>query len=282
VLSRNGHESLLRICPAWITLSDVALRIETEPVGEMLTIVAHEDGLGSELAGTMWIVRCTVHEEDQPHVRAQFDFQCWLAEDLSDMTAYLVAVKLESICLEHMATPVPITISAVRDFPLARWESAARSLVIGKFADDDVEKTLALPIDSDTKRKIVTEVLLQGLYPGIDDDPTPGGRRRARSLRKLADVAAHYRELLSMGRADPAAEIARTNDVSPSTARTWIHRARQAGLLGPAVGRTPGERPTGAALTKMATGPAAKKWAAAIESKSRTVTHADQVEDGDK
>lgn len=69
-------------------------------------------------------------------------------------------------------------------------------------------------------------------------DDTPAGQRSYRSLSRLANIAVEYQRYLLEGRADPAAEIARQHNVNPNTARTWIHRARQAKLLTPTGGGT--------------------------------------------
>lgn len=53
-------------------------------------------------------------------------------------------------------------------------------------------------------------------------------------------IAMYYMDLVARGRSDPAVEIARHFGLTPTTARSWIHRARKAGLLGAAVGRTAG------------------------------------------
>lgn len=60
-------------------------------------------------------------------------------------------------------------------------------------------------------------------------------------LLRLAEVAGAYRANLAAGLKDPVAAIARDYDVKPATARSWVHRARKAGLLGEALSRVAGE-----------------------------------------
>lgn len=63
---------------------------------------------------------------------------------------------------------------------------------------------------------------------------------------KLSRVAAHYREAVAAG-VPPRPLIAEREVVSESTAATWIGKARQRGLLGPALGTRAGEAPRGTA-----------------------------------
>jgi transposase len=58
---------------------------------------------------------------------------------------------------------------------------------------------------------------------------------------RLAQVADYYRTYVAAGTSNPSSAVAERFDVNPSTARAWIHRARQKGYLGPARGPTPGE-----------------------------------------
>lgn len=232
---------------------NVALQFETENVGETYTLVAHESGYGAELAGTLQVIRCRVHDDEQPNLQAEFDFQVHTHAEDASRTAFLRAVKVESLPLNHPVSVSPITISTVRDWPLARWEAAARGVVS---SSADPEATVEFekqsqkahrrttPITREEQRRMTADAILSALYPEIErSGDTPGERRRWNGLRKLAEVAVIYRELVKEGRSDPATELARIKKTTPTTARSWIHRARQAGLLGPAVGRTAGEAP---------------------------------------
>lgn len=79
--------------------------------------------------------------------------------------------------------------------------------------------------------------MMRQLYPDVvEDDGTAGGRRRYRSLHHLADVAVEYETLLAEGRDDPAVEIAHRHGSTPTTARSWVFRARRAGFLEAAAG----------------------------------------------
>lgn len=244
---------LLQRCRCCATLRAVALQFETEKVGETYTIQPAEDGTGADLAGTVQVIRCRVHDDEQPNARAEFDFQVWTHEEGGDRSAFLRAVKLESLPRHYEIDAAPLTISAVRNWPLARWESAARGVVSvnpdGKALKEFLDKTpkgrgRTRPATDEEKRLFRAEALLWEAFPEIEHaGDTPGERRHWNGLRKLAEAAVIYRDLVTEGRADPSAEMARVKNVSPATARSWIYRARQVGLLGPAVGRTPGEVP---------------------------------------
>lgn len=142
------------------------------------------------------------------------------------------------------------TISIIRDLPLTRWEQAARGVVAWAIDDlaewDDPGGRFAIQLTprngQASPREDQIDELLKSVHPNLEDDGTPSRRRKIASLRKLASVAIDYRNELMHGRPDPAAAIASKYYTSPSTARSWVHRARAAGLLAPAIGRMAGEQ----------------------------------------
>lgn len=148
----------------------------------------------------------TVTDDAYPDISACFEF----------IDGHLHAVALRS--------SGAFTISAVRDLPLARWKCAASAMI-----------TLGVADTSATVEAMVTAKC------GPEPDATAGQRRHRASIRKLATAAAEYRELLQMGRHDPATEMARRHGVTPGTARSWVYRARSVGLLAPALPWTAGE-----------------------------------------
>lgn len=204
-------------------------------------------------------VECRVLDEDYSGINAAFRY--WIdTPDKEPQTLWLLSVSLGPgwTAPGRAVRQQQFTISTIRDLPLARWEQAARGVVT--WAIDDLHEW-GDPSIADKRAEFPGQVVLQvtpqnsrtphrtdqvnelvsAVAPELDDDETPGGRRRRMSLRKLANVAIDYRNELVHGRPDPAVAIATKYGVSPSTARTWIHRARNAGLLAPAVGRTAGE-----------------------------------------
>lgn len=200
-------------------------------------------------------VRCLVLDDDYS-VDTTFEFGIITANKGPRM------VKLMSVTIGHAwasrdrpraDNAKPFSISAVRDFPLVRWEQAARGVVTWAIDDlaewDTSAGRFALKVtpghesesESESPQGRLVDELVESVDPDVKNDHTPAGRRRLASLRKLASVALDYRNELMHGRPDPAVVIAGKYDVSPSTARSWIHRARAAGLLAPAVGRMAGE-----------------------------------------
>lgn len=177
-------------------------------------------------------VRCRVADPDYQDglYDGTFDYFIWKHDGLT--------VRVELVGVRGGVDPARVgdgglTVSQVRDLPLSRWEAAARSRVVSEqdpLAASVVAQLAGLPPEQ--HREVFVTTLLEAVYPGLDEDTTPAGRRRARSLRRMAEVAVDYQRLTSEGVADPAAELAREYGQSRSSVRTAIHRARNAGLLG--------------------------------------------------
>lgn len=129
----------------------------------------------------------------------------------------------------------PLTVTAIRDMPMATWERAAQAAV-QQVLDDVVAKVAR-------SRSATAKALLQSVREAMPElAELPDFHPRVQSALHLAEVAQEYRRNLAAGLPDPVKEIARQHDVKPATARSWIHRARKSGFLNPAVGRTAGER----------------------------------------
>lgn len=138
----------------------------------------------------------------------------------------------------------PLDVAKIRDLPLGRWERAALSAASSAARNepaDYLEGISAASLPAEQRDRLAAD-LVNDLYPGLEADRSPAGRRRLSGLLRLAQVGLDYRDLMREGRSDPAAEIARMNSVSPATARSWVHRARKAGFLGQAKGRSAGEQ----------------------------------------
>ncbi|HYN64056.1 MAG TPA: hypothetical protein VES36_05580 [Candidatus Limnocylindrales bacterium] len=112
-----------------------------------------------------------------------------------------------------------MTVTAIRDLPAARWQSAAYAALVIRLRE--VLRGTERPIAAYHK-----------------DTP-----RATKSMSRLLLVAYAYRLNVAAGMRDPVATIAREYQVKPSTAASWVFRARKAGLIGPAAGRTAGEAP---------------------------------------
>jgi hypothetical protein len=97
-----------------------------------------------------------------------------------------------------------LSVRLMRDLPLQSWETAAKMFWVRRRASH-------LPVQ--------------------------GGQ----SERFLETVAEDYRTFLARGERSPAKAIAEKYGSKPATARSWIYRARLAGLLGPADSTRSGE-----------------------------------------
>jgi hypothetical protein len=75
----------------------------------------------------------------------------------------------------------------------------------------------------------------------VEEVSSQEGEEAGKETRRYAHIAEEYRRNVAKGLRDPAAEIARSHKVKPATARAWVRRARQRGLLGHALGPLPGE-----------------------------------------
>jgi hypothetical protein len=113
-----------------------------------------------------------------------------------------------------------------RDFPIAVWERAAQSHVV-----------------SEIEREVEED--------GSEPPPIEAPSSSERGTSRLMLVAAEYVKNINEGVPDPVAAIARSHGVKPETARSWVHRARTKGYLGPAeAGKAGVTAPTGTSTKK--------------------------------
>jgi transposase-like protein len=157
-------------------------------------------------------ISVTLQDDQYPNLRPRFRF----AEAGG-------ALALGSVSVEHAdieANPVSITVYQLRaDFPWAAWERAARTAAAERLS----EPADHLPRPAWAPEESMERWLL------------------------LHKVASQYRASVKAGLRNPGAVIAEKHGVNPATARNWVRRAREEGLLGPAKGPTAGE--TGAPTT---------------------------------
>jgi hypothetical protein len=148
-------------------------------------------------------VRIRLRDDDYPWLIGSFVYRN--LDGFLDLVSVTVEEDDDSLSREE------ISVWALRrEYPWGAWQRAARSAA----AD---------------------ELWSWGLRPGeVDRDIDSMDTR-------LLLVAAEYRENLKAGVRDPVARIARRHKVPPGTARSWVHRARNAGMLGEAKDRAAGE-----------------------------------------
>ena len=177
-------------------------------------------------------------------------FQCVVADDAhpecAGMTGYVVMRtpdgRVMGIDCVQMGVvgkaAAKVTPSLLRDLPLTRWDNACRARIAATVspapADQWSEGFEFLQLSADEQQEIIVRTLVSVRYPEAQGDESPGGRRRLAALVRSARTATEYGSFMKQGRSDPAVAIAEKHNVSHSTARTWIHRARGHGFLPPA------------------------------------------------
>lgn len=169
---------------------------------------------------------------------------------------------------------------AIKDLPLARWDRVAQAAVQqavmerslaeasvplkpGEYrrlidgnplhgpgeSDGDVygpegpeEETARPPRVPQNRRERAIE-MVRKVRPDLDPEESKGSARSWNGLVKLAESLDEYMEILASGSSDPAGEMAERHDVAQATVRTWVHRARQAGLTSTHTAWTPSGGP---------------------------------------
>jgi hypothetical protein len=191
-------------------------------------------------------VSVVLTDDFYPHLRVRFTY------DNDDGTLPLNSVSVERTN-EEMDHQPEITVFQLRaEFPWAAWERAARVAAAEEFAER-----------------------VGGLRPvGVDS------REGSLFSSLLIDVAMDYRANVKAGLRNPAAVIAEKHGVKPATARSWIHRARGLGLLGPAKGTTAGE--AGIATTQSERSANRRSKAAQGQESTRTSRNGTRTTKGQK
>jgi len=172
---------------------------------------------------------------DSEHAGVEAAFTYSLVENTVSLIG--VTVQLRARTKNRRA----LTITEVRDLPMARWEQAARGHAAAAF-NAAFRKGMARTMRQMSDREIIARVQPELLE---DANARPNDGRVQRSLnaaKRLVRVAQLYRECVHAGVPNPADTIAERFNVSPSTARALIFRARKKGYLGPATGTTTGEQ----------------------------------------
>jgi hypothetical protein len=186
----------------------------------------------------LWLVSATVDDPDSPQLTGRFGYvvgrrgRLVLGEagDSSRDAQQQLGVLLRSVAIEPRGgLPTTktgrLTVSAVRDLPLSRWEAAARGHVAQHPA---FQAGPTEPLSDEELHRLDRAVKLAQATIQAGGDG-----RRLRSLGHLSQIAARFEAEQRKGTPDPAAVIAREDNVNRSTVRSWIHRARKAGLLSP-------------------------------------------------
>jgi hypothetical protein len=218
-----------------------------------------------------WLGTATLRDESYAHLEVVFE--------------YLVSGALEEIVLHTFRLePTSEAIAAgdvfrlspgvIRDLPLARWDRSAqagvRRAVHGFFAEGwdsapdivtpdgvfEVKRTAyahghrATGVDSSPEgRRQRAERAVAVLRPDIDPNSSKGSLRTWNSLLRYAEIYEEYGELLLKGERDPIGVIAKNHQVEKPTVRSWLHRAREAGVPEAMMGVLQTPSPLGRELT---------------------------------
>lgn len=210
-------------------------------------VVVEADLVGEDDLGDRKQISYRVRDAEHPGVEVVLTYLVAGRE-----TAATVRLLRFKVGVEPEDAEVGLSASTIREYPIARWDNVARQKLVGPTSTNspnlvaaaldllkalDMEPSeMALSIVLDT----LALALVRAYYPNLPAARGAVAARSRKSLTRLARVAVLYQYLIAQGKSDPASEIARQHDISSATARSWVHRARKAGFLGPAVGPTAG------------------------------------------
>ncbi|MBF6047741.1 hypothetical protein GO001_21260 [Streptomyces sp. NRRL B-1677] len=122
---------------------------------------------------------------------------------------------------------VELEMRTIRSLPLTSWEASAR-------AHAEVEllgESISIPRERAASAQATAKALLERSYPDLDPTASKADARKYKSLLHLAEISAEYMLERLFGNVDAPAAIAKRREVNPATVRSWLHRARKAGLL---------------------------------------------------
>ncbi|WP_431772217.1 hypothetical protein [Streptomyces cucumeris] len=143
----------------------------------------------------------------------------------------------------------------IKDLPLSRWDRLAQAAVsqallrgerqsvttaVGALETyrDEVDAPSAAytaiepkpPHSPAEARRQRAEELITRLRPDLDPNAGKGAARSWNGLVKLAEAVEEHMDEMLKGSSDPVSAMAIRHGVAPATVRTWLHRARQAGI----------------------------------------------------
>ncbi|MFI9466815.1 hypothetical protein ACIHBQ_04990 [Streptomyces sp. NPDC052492] len=175
------------------------------------------------------LVSAQLTDSDHPSLTAEFEYLAISA----DGRLFPRSVHIRPAPDLPIGQNTPVTAGIIRELPLARWETAARSRAQAALQDWE-EKVLLDSLGQPTiraLRDLSPAELVEVIEPGLKGSSRKADQRRYSSLLHQCMVAIEYTALRMEGVQDPAARIARNHSVQPATARSWLHRARNSGIL---------------------------------------------------
>lgn len=170
-----------------------------------------------------------------------------------DSRLRLVAVRVETQHFpdDEFDEPERLAPGVLRDLPYARWDRMAQGAVANALGiqkrrleqhlffdtgaaqkEGDGAESIRLPesVMNPQERGRRAEGIVRSVYPDLDPEANRFSTRTWNSLLRYANVSLEHLELLTGGVADPVAVLAERHDVAPATVRSWLHRAREAGV----------------------------------------------------
>ncbi|MBE4790714.1 helix-turn-helix domain-containing protein [Streptomyces sp. NE06-02F] len=206
------------------------------------------------------VARVSMQDNSHPGIRATLQYL--VPDEVRRIEP--VGFSVMHLAADRPEGAPPFGPGTIKDLPLARWDRVAQAAVIQAVmnrrlaeapmvvleagesrrltgehyegpgnSDDEIATPLHVPRD---RRERAIE-MVRRVRPDLDPDESRGAARSWNGLVKLAEAMDEYTALLAEGSTDVVGEMAAAHGVAPPTVRTWVHRARQAGLtaiwLGP-------------------------------------------------
>jgi hypothetical protein len=200
------------------------------------------------------VATVTISDERYEQLLVIFDY---LVEGEEDPKLHVVHFEPRAEALKSGDVP-HLTPTLIRDFPMSQWDRIAQAAVrrsrathLLQGAKNSLESTnvrvmgIKPAVESDhptplewgpSKIEAVDlpkpkpEDVVAVLAPGLSPEQGAGARRRWNSLMRYVKIYTEYEELLASGNTDPITALAQQNDVAKATVRSWLHRAREAGV----------------------------------------------------
>lgn len=199
-------------------------------------------------AGATEVAHVSINDSSHPGIRASLQYlvqnELGRLESVGFSVMHLVADRPEGAARFGPGV--------IKDLPLARWDRVAQAAVrqavikrsvarvsvpLGSSEHDslfdgpeDPDEVIATPLHVSRDRRERAIEMVRGVRPDLDPNESKGAARSWNGLVRLAEAMDEYMEVLASGAEDPVGEMVRRHAVAPATVRTWVHRARQAGL----------------------------------------------------
>lgn len=193
-----------------------------------------------------------IRDANHPGIQAAFQY---LAPDPPAQIEQ-VGFSVTSFAAERPNGVAPFGPGVIKDLPLARWDRVAQAAVTQAVLERNIaavsiplepgeyqrliengqmygselpDEEIATPLRPRDRRERAIE-MVRRIRPDLDPNESRGAARSWNGLVKLAEAMDEYTELLATGTTDVVGEMATAHGVAPATVRTWVHRARQAGI----------------------------------------------------